>query len=86
MMHRITVGKRKDLLFTLTCNWWLVFHFIYITVHTVASVQYTESTPIFTFEKCMARSKTSLNPTIVQDNLVSVCTPIVHKLEARLGL
>ena len=60
-----TIGEGRDLLSTLKRNWRVVFHFIVIfTVHTVGGVQYAESAPIVYFEKCTARSKTSLNPTI----------------------
>jgi hypothetical protein len=51
-----------------------------IAVYTLAGVQDTKSAPIFRVKECATHPKTSLNPFIVQDSLVGVCVPMVHKL------
>lgn len=51
-----------------------------IAVYTLAGVKDTKSAPVFRLKERATRPKTSLNPTIVQDSLVRVCVPMVHKL------
>jgi hypothetical protein len=51
-----------------------------IAVYTLAGVKNTKSTPVFCLKERATRLKTSLNPIIVQDCLVRVRVPMVHKL------
>jgi hypothetical protein len=51
-----------------------------IAVYTLSGVKDTKSAPAFRFKERATRLKTSLNPIIVQDSLVRVCVPMVHKL------
>jgi hypothetical protein len=51
-----------------------------IAVYTLAGVKDTKSAPVFRLEERATRLKTSLNPIKLQDSLVRVCVPMVHKL------
>jgi hypothetical protein len=51
-----------------------------IAVYTLAGVKDTKSAPVFPLKERATGLKTSLNPIIVQDSLVRVCVPMVHKL------
>ena len=51
-----------------------------IAVYTLAGVKDTKSAPVFRLKERATRLKTSLNPIKVQDSLVRVCVPMVHKL------
>jgi hypothetical protein len=51
-----------------------------IAVYALDGVKDTKSAPVFCLKERAICPKTSLNPIIVQDSLVRVCVPMVHKL------
>lgn len=57
-----------------------------IAIDTLAGVKDTKSAPVFRLKERATRPKTSLNPIIVQDSLVRVCVPMVHKLATSVRL
>ena len=51
-----------------------------IAVYTLAGVKDTKSAPVIRLKESVSRPMTSPNPIVVQDGLVRVCVPMVHKL------